>query len=158
MTEPTIHDSKRKPVISAELAEALADLLTEYGIPSPYSVDYNVKDSDGKPRKAYLHIPYEFDALPEFWTVDVATVLALRKMAEFKTAYHAAVAALDGPYVTAVITSYLHEQYGADGWAKPEATSLVHLRKLFQKGLGEKGRFVGHHPPGLSIAFELVEQ
>ncbi len=132
MTEPTIHDAKRKPVISAELADAIADLLTEYDIPSPYSVDYSNKDADGKPRQAYLHIPYDFSALPKFWTLEVAKVISLRKMAEYKAAYHKAVNELNGQYVTVVVRCYLHDQYDADGRTKPEACSLARLRKTFQ--------------------------
>lgn len=150
MPEPTILDTKREPVISTDLADALADLLSEYDVASPFSVDLSLpKGPDGKDMKATARIPYDFESLPEFWDLDVSLVISKRMVAGFKKRYHAAVDALEGPYVTETTRAYLHEQHGTDGWAQPEACSLARLREKFRIMLG--GEWASKHSDKMPV-------
>lgn len=137
MSEPSLQDSKREPVISVELAEALADLLTEYKIASPFSVDYGT--GADKPPPAINRIPYDWEGLPDYWDLDVHLVLANRTCMKAEKLYHATIDAFAGrPYATETMRTYLHEQHGTDGWTQPVATSLSRLRERFMGTLRPK--------------------
>ncbi len=135
MTETTILDKPAPGNISIDLAEAIADLLDDYEIASPYSVDYALPvGPNGQFVKAYWRIPYDFENLPDRWTVDVSRVIATRMAMRQNKAYHDGVDALEGPFLSMGMVTYLHDQHGKDGWAPVEKRPLGYLRELYLKG------------------------
>ena len=148
----------RTPVISAELATELADVIVAMGYDSPYSTMWDMpKDTEGNFRKV-ADLPVFADRnLPNFWALDVSEVLTARAAAARKAKLAAGIEAVE---TTDAIRAHLRAVFAAGerGFEMPKRYSLTYLRSLAASAEGRSHYRKNYRAAGTpTLALKLGE-